>query len=105
MPSNEPGMVIDLQKERLRRGMARYHREPIQTWRRKVKLTLAATALLGLLAGLLHIVLETSDGEAGGRRDDSLFNESPFLPSSAVRQDVDGPAWFTTSGGGRSGGR
>ncbi|WP_395812138.1 hypothetical protein [Archangium minus] len=98
-------MVIDLQKERLRRGMARYHREPIQTWRRKVKLTLAATALLGLLAGLLHIVLETGDGEAGGRGEESLGNESPFLPSSVDRQDLVGPAWFTTTGGGRSTGR
>ncbi|QRK11406.1 hypothetical protein JQX13_15825 [Archangium violaceum] len=98
-------MVIDLQKERLRRGMTRYHREPIQTWRRKVKLTLAATALLGLLAGLLHIVLETGGMEAGGMREESSGNESPFRPSRVDREDVAGPAWFTTTGAGRSGGR
>ncbi|PTL79738.1 hypothetical protein [Vitiosangium sp. GDMCC 1.1324] len=101
MTPSESGRLIDLQQERLRRGMPRYHREPIQTWRRKVKLTLAATALLGLLAGLLSIVMESTD--ESGAQGESLFDESPFRSSSGESQDLgDGPAWFTaTQGSGR----
>ena len=81
--------------------MGPYHREPIQTWRRKVKLTLAATALLGLLAGLLSIALESTD-EAGGTSDSgSFFDESPHRSSSGEGAEMDdGPAaWFATEGG------
>jgi hypothetical protein len=97
MPPSETGMLIDLQRERLRRGMPRYHREPIQTWRRKVKLTLAATALLGLLAGMLSIALESTDD--AGDASESLFEESPFQASESEGLGG-GAAWFTATGGG-----
>ncbi len=83
--------------------MTRYHREPIQTWRRKVKLTLAAMALLGLLVGLLSVALESTD-EAGGPRDrddESLFDDdSPSHSSGADNEDA-APIWFMATGGGR----
>jgi hypothetical protein len=73
--------------------MPRYHREPIHTWRRKVKLTLAATALLGLLAGLLSIAMESTDDERGGAKgEESLSDDSGDNPA--------GSAWFTATGGG-----
>lgn len=100
MPAKAPGRVIDLQSERLRRGMPRYHREPVQTWRRKVKLTVAGACLLGILAGLLSVAMESTDS-APGQDDDGLFG-SPFRSSSSVSPGVEaGPAWFTATGGGR----
>lgn len=101
MPINASGRVIDLQNERLRRGMPRYHREPVQTWRRKVKLAVAGACLLGILAGLLSIALESTD-TAPGEDGDGLFGGSPFRSSSGAGMDVEaGPAWFTATGGGR----
>src|SRR5690348_6497847 len=104
MTPSESGRLINLQQERLRRGMPRYHREPIQTWRRKVKLTVAATALLGLLAGLLSIALESVDDERGVKDEGSLFDDSPFQ-SSAQEEEAPsagaGSAWFATEGGGK----
>ncbi|HYO52369.1 hypothetical protein [Archangium sp.] len=89
MPPNEPGTLIDLQQERLRRGMKRYHREPMQTWRRKVKLAVAGACLLGILASLLLIALESTDAD-------------PLPSSGGASLDIeDGPAWFTATGGGR----
>ena len=104
MTPSESGRLINLQQERLRRGMPRYHREPIQTWRRKVKLTLAATALLGLLAGLLSIAMETVDDERGVKDEGSMFDEAPFQTASES-EEAPGPgagsAWFATEGGGK----
>ncbi|WP_375769206.1 hypothetical protein NR798_47315 [Archangium gephyra] len=100
MPAKAPGRVIDLQNERLRRGMPRYHREPMQTWRRKVKLTVAGVCLLGILAGLLSVAMESTD-TAPGDDSEGLFG-SPFRSSSGAAPDVDEEsAWFTTTGGGR----
>ncbi len=100
MSTKAPGRVIDLQNERLRRGMPRYHREPVQTWRRKVKLAVAGACLLGILVSLLSIALESTDA-APGEEDDGLFG-SPFRSSSGSGANVEaGPAWFTTTGGGR----
>jgi len=87
-------MLIDLQQERLRRGMKRFHREPTQTWRRKVKLAVAGACLLGLLAALLSIALESTDADPGGGGGGSLF-EGSGLELEA------GPAWFTATGAGR----
>lgn len=101
MTPSESGRLISLQQERLRRGMPRYHREPIQTWRRKVKLTLAATALLGLLAGLLSIALESVDDERGVKDGGSLFDDSPFEAEEAAPGPGAGSAWFATEGGGK----
>ncbi|MFL5359110.1 hypothetical protein [Archangium sp.] len=79
--------------------MPRYHREPIQTWRRKVKLTLAATMLLGLLAGLLSIAMESVDDERGVAKDEgSLFDDSGFMSGG---DSAAGSAWFATEGGGK----
>jgi hypothetical protein len=100
MSSKAPGRVIDLQNERLRRGMPRYHREPVQTWRRKVKLTVAGVCLLGILAGLLSVAMESTDS-APGEEGEGLFSGSPFRSSSGASPDVNESAWFTTTGGGR----
>ncbi|WNG62316.1 hypothetical protein F0U59_52190 [Archangium gephyra] len=101
MSSKAPGRVIDLQSERLRRGMPRYHREPVQTWRRKVKLTVAGACLLGILAGLLSVVMETTDAPPGDKGE-GLFSGSPFRSSSGASPGVEPEsAWFTTSGSGR----
>jgi hypothetical protein len=100
MPAKVPGRVIDLQNERLRRGMPRYHREPVQTWRRKVKLTVAGACLLGILAGLLSVAMESTDS-APGDDGEGLFG-SPFRSSSGASPDVEaGSAWFATGGGRR----
>ena len=102
MSSRAPGRVIDLQSERLRRGMPRYHREPVQTWRRKVKLTVAGVCLLGILAGLLSVAMESTDTAPGEGDDGEGLFGSPFRSSSGAAPDVEaGPAWFTTTGGGR----
>ncbi|HYO64765.1 MAG TPA: hypothetical protein VEU33_01675 [Archangium sp.] len=101
MSSKAPGRVIDLQNERLRRGLPRYHREPVQTWRRKVKLTVAGVCLLGILAGLLSVAKESTDS-APGDEAEGLFSGSPFRSSSGASPDVEaGSVWFTTTGGGR----
>lgn len=98
MPAKAPGRVIDLQNERLRRGMPRYHREPVQTWRRKVKLAVAGVCLLGILAGLLSVAMESTDS-VPGEDGDGLFG-SPFRSSSGAGMEA-GPAWFTATGAGR----
>ncbi|HZI08454.1 MAG TPA: hypothetical protein VEZ71_30840 [Archangium sp.] len=100
MPAKVPGRLIDLQNERLRRGMPRYHREPVQTWRRKVKLTVAGACLLGILAGLLSVAMESTDS-APGDDGEGLFG-SPFRSSSGAGPDVEAEsAWFATGGGRR----
>jgi hypothetical protein len=88
MLPEKPSLIIDLQEERLRRGMKRFHREPIQTWRRKAKLAVAGVCLVGLLAALLLIVLESTEVEPGGDSSESLFEEEVEV----------GPAWFTAMG-------
>lgn len=98
MPTKAPGRLIDLQSERLRRGMPRYHREPVQTWRRKVKLAVAGVCLLGILAGLLSVAMESTD-TAPGDDGEGMFG-SPFRSSSGAAME-DGPAWLTTTGGRR----
>lgn len=101
-PSESSGRLISLQQERLRRGMPRYHREPIQTWRRKVKLTLAATALLGLLVGMLSIALESVDDERGVKDEgSSFFDDSLFGAEESSPGPGAGSAWFATGGGKR----
>ena len=101
MPAKVPGRVIDLQSERLRRGMPRYHREPVRTWRRKVKLTVAGACLLGILAGLLSVAMESTDTPPG-EESEGLFSGSPFRSSSGAGPEVEPEsAWFTTSGSGR----
>jgi hypothetical protein len=78
------------------------HREPVRTWRRKVKLTVAGVCLLGILAGLLSVAMESTDSVPGDDDGEGLFNGSPFRSSSGASPDVEpGSAWFTTTGGGR----
>jgi hypothetical protein len=98
MPTKAPGRLIDLQSERLRRGMPRYHREPVQTWRRKVKLTVAGVCLLGILAGLLSVAMESTDSMPG-EDGEGMFG-SPYRSSSGAGME-DGPAWFSATGGRR----
>ena len=100
MSAKAPGRVIDLQSERLRRGLPRYHREPVQTWRRKVKLTVAGVCLLGILAGLLSIALESTD-TVPGEEGEGLFSGSPFRPTSGAGPREAGSAWLTATGAGR----
>lgn len=101
MSSKAPGRVIDLQSERLRRGLPSSPREPVRTWRRKVKLAVAGACLLGILVGLLSVVMETTDAPPGDKGE-GLFNGSPFRSSSGASPGVEPEsAWFTTSGSGR----
>ncbi|ATB29775.1 hypothetical protein MEBOL_003230 [Melittangium boletus DSM 14713] len=68
--------------------------------RRKMKIALASVGLAGLLVALLEVVFEGNDSGPGDG--DSMMDESPFRPSSGGEsRDMDGPAWFSTSGGGR----
>jgi hypothetical protein len=97
MSTRPPAKVIVLPSAML-------HRHQLKMRRRKVKIAVAGVCLLGLMAGLLSIAMETTDERSGEGGDSLLGDESPFRPSSGSGDSMgDGPAWFTTSGSGRGG--
>ncbi|MGZ3461802.1 MAG: hypothetical protein ACXU86_25195 [Archangium sp.] len=129
MPPHEPGQVISLQTERLRRrppaplaksphvlvASPRRDKDQRRLRRRKVKLAVVGACLVGVLASLLSIALDSTDEEPGtmserservddsdrSESDDSPDEVSPFQPSSAEGHDVAGSAWFSAQGGGQ----
>ncbi|WP_434384960.1 hypothetical protein [Melittangium boletus] len=93
MPSRPPGQLIVLPA-----AVTRWH--AVRLRRRKMKIAVASVGLAVLLVALLDVIFEGS--ETGPGEGESFLDDSPFRPSSSGEpRDMDGPAWFTTSGSGR----
>ena len=67
--------------------------------RRKVKIAVAGACLAGLMAWFLAIALEPTES-APGEDSGEVGDESPFHASHGGQGVADGPAWFSTLGGG-----
>ena len=102
MLSRPPGRLIVLPISPARQEQLR-QQQALRLRKRKVKIVVAGACLTGLLVSFLAIALEPTESAPGDDSDALAGDESPFQPSRGGSRDSgEGPAWFTTVGGGRA---
>ncbi len=114
MPPNEPGLapVIQLplkrrpspEQEEHRQRLLHARQQARRLRRMKLKLALVGAVLVGFLGAGLSMALDSTDPDGGPLAEkDTSSEDSPFESSSEESEDLSGPAWFSTTGGGRRG--